>query len=124
VRLAMRKTRRASARRCLKEIRFSIVRWVRNCRRALFRARIASRQSSVQKETGTRRGLVHDLGMLDAAAWRRQFVKDSTMESTDKNSLSSNVTDWAKPSQSARFMIQFGCRESIGLCAEMCMFTG
>jgi hypothetical protein len=93
VRLALRTTRWALERRRLKEIRFSIAGWVQNCRRALYRASIASRHTSIHQGTGTRRGLVDDLGMLDAAAWRRQFVKDFTMESTDENSLSSNVTD-------------------------------
>jgi hypothetical protein len=124
VRLALHTKRWALARRHLKEIRVSIVVWVSNSPRALFRARRASRHSSVHQETGTWRGIVDDLGMLDAAAWRRQFVKDYTMEWTDENCLSSNATGWAKPSQSARFMIHFGCRESVGLCAEMCMFTG
>jgi hypothetical protein len=118
VRLALRTIRWALARRRLREIRISVVGWVRNWRRALFRARIASRHSSVHEGTGTRWGIVDDLGMLDAAAWRRQFVKDSTMESTDENSLSSNATDWAKPSQSARFIIQFGFRESILILCE------
>jgi hypothetical protein len=51
------------------------------------------RHSSVHQGMDTRRGLVDDLEMWDSTARRREFVKYSSMESTDEKYLSSNATE-------------------------------
>jgi hypothetical protein len=98
VRLASHTTRLALAQRCLKIIKFSIVRWILKSLRAYFQACITSWHSSVHQRTSMHHGLVDDHGMELEAAWCKVLVKCSTRESKDGNSQSSKPTNHEKDS--------------------------